>query len=311
MIQELERELVEVRDRMNRANKLRERIRAAEANRAKERKRSSRFHRILKTEEGDVKQLEGLTFKSFFAKLSGNKSSRLKKEKDELLAAKLKLEESLEFRSAVDLELQGLKKELDRLGDVDREYESLIHARNRLVRRKGGQKAARLIGWAEREVDLQSQLRELDEAIGAGQKASSKLARVVRSLREAHQWGQADLWSDRGMFGDVGKFQKVDEAKRSLARARRALSKFSDELRDVGIQAKFRVKIEEFSRTIDLYFDHFLTDMFAQSKLKGSMNRIRDVRQKVRYLVIDLKKRRDPLRKELRALKDKRRDMAQ
>lgn len=309
MQDELEKALADVGERRARARKLRERIEAAETSRRRERKRQEKLHRLLRLQKQDVRQLKTFTFRSLVAGITGSKEEQLKKEREEVLRAKLKYDESCELLSALDLEIRGLKKDLHRLGDVDREYEGLMRAKSRRVRKEGGQAEAKLLDWTEKEIDLDSEKRELDEAIQAGQKASKALAGIVRHLQAAREWGEMDVWGSRGFsqWGARGKFRNLDRAKRAVAGAQRDLTRFRDELADVGVQARFKLRMAEFSRFADYFFDHFVIDFLAQRKIKESLDRVRETRREIRYVLIDLKKRRKEIAAKREGVKEKRR----
>lgn len=80
--------------------------------------------------------------------------------------------------------------------------------------------------------ESQSQLRELEEAIGAGNAALQQASVVLDSLSSAAGWGTWDLLGG-GLISDLAKYSHLDNAQQNIQQLQALLSRFRTELADV------------------------------------------------------------------------------
>lgn len=122
--------------------------------------------------------------------------------------------------------------------------------------------------------------REIQEAIEAADVALNHLERAKRSLSSASGWGLFDTLGG-GFISGIIKHGKMNDAEHEINAAKKALAKFSKELRDVDGYSS--VHINGFLTFGDLFCDGFLMDVIVQSQIgkakKECENAISQVRQ--------------------------------
>ncbi len=106
--------------------------------------------------------------------------------------------------------------------------------------------------------------REIQEAIEAADVALEHLNRAKRRLSSASGWGLFDTLGG-GFISGLIKHSKMSDAESEINAAKRALERFSKELRDVNGYSS--IHINEFLTFGDLFCDGFLMDVLVQSQI--------------------------------------------
>lgn len=135
---------------------------------------------------------------------------------------------------------------------------------------------------------LESQSRELDEALAAGEAALSTADQIADSLRSAEEWSDWDLVGG-GLITDLAKHRHLDEAQASVERLQSQLRRFKTELADVTITADFQVGIDGFLRVADYLFDGFFADWMVLDRIQQSRRQVQETRSQIRSTLDDLR----------------------
>ncbi|MCK7483051.1 MAG: hypothetical protein M0C28_42530 [Candidatus Moduliflexus flocculans] len=77
---------------------------------------------VLKKEEADVRKLEGLSLTAMFSQFLGNKEDHLNKERQEVLTAKLKYDQSAHEVASLERDIADMEGRLAAIGDPEAEY---------------------------------------------------------------------------------------------------------------------------------------------------------------------------------------------
>ncbi len=106
--------------------------------------------------------------------------------------------------------------------------------------------------------------REIQEAIEAADVALEHLSRAKKSLSSASGWGLFDTLGG-GFISGLIKHAKMGDAEAEINAAKKALERFSKELRDV--QGYSSIHINGLLTFGDLFCDGFLMDVIVQSQI--------------------------------------------
>lgn len=239
---------------------------------------------ILAKEHADVLSLEGLSLTGIFHSLIGNREQKLAIEQQEYIAAKLKHDAARESAQQLKLELTRLESELSLMDEVEREYGQLISEKESYLSASQTQAACELVEIGQRLSDLDSDRRELSEAIQAGEQALSRLETVRSSLSSATSWGMADMFGG-GMLTTMVKHSAMDRAKEQAHEAHQAILHFQQELADTGHNLQASIQIDGFSRFADIFFDGIIMDWMMQSKIQSASTACSETIAKVQLAV--------------------------
>jgi predicted translin family RNA/ssDNA-binding protein len=116
-------------------------------------------------------------------------------------------------------------------------------------------------------------LKEIDEAILAGNNALYHLTEAENTLKNASNWGIADIIGG-GFFISMIKRNKMAEARTQMAAAKEALEDMVREIRDLDIYFKLDIDTDDFLDFADMFFDNFMDDLMAQSKISNARSQV-------------------------------------
>ena len=231
-------------------------------------------------EQADVDRLEGRSLASFFYNVIGKMDERLNKEREEAYAARVKYDAAARELEAIDGDIQRCESELSGLRGCEREYEATLREKANAVKSAGGARAEEILKLEERHAYLESQKKELREAISAGNSARSTAESVLSSLDSAEGWGTWDLLGG-GLLADMAKHSHLDEAQGAIERLQSQLRRFKTELADVTIHADMQVNVDGFLRFADYFFDGLFADWAVMDKISQSQSQVQSTKNQI------------------------------
>jgi hypothetical protein len=291
---EINREIYELETRIRAKEKL-----AAEKDMLVDelqRKRREHFnlHNDLLKEKADVDKLEGMSFSAIFLSMLGKKEDRLDKEREELLAAELRYKESQELIQELEKKIKDLEGQLVNFEDIKERYNKLIKEKKRLLLGDDSYQGRRLREALEHINELKLDIKEVDEAIYAGDWVLSALNKMEDQLESAKGWATWDILGG-GMFVDMAKHSAIDKANQTARDVQHLLKSFNKELSDVGRYTDIKVDISGFATFADFFFDGLFVDWFVKSKINNSLSKVRSVRSEINRILDDLRRNRGEL----------------
>jgi hypothetical protein len=288
MLEELNRELVEVKEKLRTRQKLSDDLDRTQNMLGEQTSRFKKLEVTMQKEGADVEKLEGLSLTGLFHAVLGDKQTQLEKERQEYLAAKLKYDECKYSVSALERDMNDLKAWITGLGDLDSQYRAVVEKKEQLLSQGGDRAATKLIELSEALADTQSDIRELEEAIEAGKAVLAGLDDVVGSLRSAKNWGTFDMVGG-GLIATAVKHSRIDRARELVHRVQQSLRAFQRELADVDSRTDIEIDIGSFATFADYFFDGLIIDWVVQSRIGRSLDSAVQAAERVRGVVRQLK----------------------
>ncbi|MBY0097812.1 hypothetical protein [Mesobacillus maritimus] len=252
----------------------------------------------LKSEEKDVVKLESMSLKNLVAILSGTKEEKLSKEKQEMIAAKHKLEEAVKTKMVIDEENLKLQNALKAFEKIEEEYHQLLSQKETIIKSGTTRFAEKVFELSGKEGSLKAYLVEVEEAISAGNYAKSALEDARSSLEKAEGWGTWDMFGGGALSG-VMKHQHIDQAEALLHKAQTNIRQFQKELLDIREQAHLKIEISDMLKFADFFFDGFIADFMVQGKIQQSLEQIRLQTNRVTEILLNLTAQLEKKRREL------------
>lgn len=278
-------QLDQLRERIARKRKLSTEINALENQLASLAARVQQLKEETYQEQLDVDKLENFSAAKLFAQIMGNLDERLEKERSELYAAALRYDSARQELHAVEADLAARREELSRLGNCEAEYDRLLEARAQELRQDPQSSAARrLLALEERQAQLASREKELQEAIQAGYDALSDISSIESALSSAEGWGTWDVFGG-GLISDMAKYSHLDDAQRQINGLQRSLSRFRTELADVDIRTGIQIEVDSFLRFADYFFDNIFTDWAVLDRIRSTQSQVHEVDGSVRTIL--------------------------
>lgn len=259
----------------------------------------------LEMEQADVEKLTSMSLTNLFHTILRSKNEQLEMERQQVLAATLKLQEAQQS-------LQELKEELVEVGHLLYELSNAHEAYNQLMLKKeaalrNSPHAAHELEEMEDQIsDKSLLLKEIGEALSAGRGVVSSLTYASESLEKAENWGNWDMWANGGLISTHIKHGHVDDARTSIHNANRQLRQFQKELADLQRSTDIQIDISGTLKMADYWFDGLITDWIVQGRIKNAQDQTLDGLHKVRMVVNALEADYRKAEGELFALKAKR-----
>lgn len=241
----------------------------------------------LDKEDLDVKKFEKSSLAGIFYSVFGNLEERVKKEKGEALAAKLKYDQAASDLEDVKNEISKLCSERAEYIDCGREYESLRAQKKDLLMQSDPKTAQRLLDLTEQLNTSKSDLKEIREAVSAGRNVLISLDNALSSLDSAEGWGVWDMLGG-GLISNLAKHSHIDDAKYETERTQTLLRRFKTELADVRIDSDIYIETGGFAKFADFFFDGLIADWFMQSRIQNSRESVSQVRSQVQSVMSKL-----------------------
>jgi hypothetical protein len=259
----------------------------------------------LEEEKVDVEKLERASLTALFYSVLGSREQQLEKERQELLSAQLLYQQT---KHQVDFLLQDreyLLQQLNNLKDVDSEYESLLSEKEQLLRQSNKPVASELVGYSETIANLNSEVKEISEAIIAGNDVISGLEQVIESLGSAEGWGTWDMLGG-GLISTAIKHSRIDDARMGVNDVQTKMSQFKRELADVRKNAELQIEIGELETFADFFFDNLIVDWVVQSKIVDSLEQSKQAKNVIGQAVDELENQKKNAQEKINDLQEKR-----
>lgn len=274
--------------------------------RALYRDRTRELEDAMRAEQADVDRLEGRSLAALFYGVTGRLDDKLDRERREAWEARAKYDAAARELRETEEELAACQAELAALRDCEARYESLLTEKAQAIKAAGGPAGAALLECEARLAALESQARELREAIEAGRAARDTADGILGSLDSAAGWGTWDVLGG-GLVADLAKHSRLDEAQGQIGQLQSQLRRFRTELADVSVEADLQVSIDGFLRFADYFFDGLFADWAVLDRIHQSQEQVRGTRDQIGNVLMRLETMLDRGEREL-AEKRARRD---
>ena len=143
-------------------------------------------------EQTDVDKLEGGSLKAYFLRFTGGLEDRLDQERAEAAQAAVRHDMVCRELASVQADLESAQTELASLAGCEERYRAALEEKARQLQDAGGPMGERLRELEARTRVLTGQLRELREALEAGEAARATADGIRSSLDSAEGWGTFD-----------------------------------------------------------------------------------------------------------------------
>ena len=239
---------------------------------------------IKVAEQKDVDRLEHRSLAAFFLNVVGKKEEKLAKEQREAYQAAVKCDAAEKELYDIELRLDRAVEELASLQNCEKEYEALLQEKREDIARRGLPAAEEILKAEQSLFEAEKQVRELKEAIAAGEKAMELAKAAHENLDSADSWSTWDLFGG-GVLADMAKHGKIDEAQALIEELQVQLRKFKTELTDVRIEADIKIDISEMLRFADYFFDGFFADYEVKHRIEDAIGQVEDTQEKIEGLL--------------------------
>ncbi len=270
MISDLNLEINELKEKINRKKYLRGVLDKLKRNLITEEEQLNNLESQLKKENLDVENLKKMSLTSLFYTLLGRREEKIDKETQEALAAQFRYDSSIRTVKEIEEHILKVNNELSQYHGCENDLEDVLEEKKNLILKSNNPNAKKIIVLIDDEGEIFSIIKELKEAISAGTNVYNSLDATIKSLENAENLGTLDRFG--GVFlSDGSKHGYIDDANHQAQTTKRLLRKFNAELSDVcNVYAK-DIQIGSFTTFADFFFDGIISDYIVQPKISESL----------------------------------------
>jgi len=236
------------------------------------------------SEQKDVDRLEGRSLTAFFYNVIGKMDEKLDEERSQAYAAAVKYDAAARELESVNYDIAQYENELLALVNCETEYESVLKEKAQLIKDNNSAAADEILSLEKRITELESQKTEITEAISAGNTALATANSILSSLDSAGSWATWDVLGG-GLISDLAKHEHLDAAQSLVETLQIQLRRFRTELADTTIEAYIEVRIDDFLRFADFFFDGLFADWTVMNRITESQNKISDTVGKIQTVL--------------------------
>ena len=258
-----------------------------------------------RSEQEDVEKLEGKSLANYFYQVIGKLDDKLTEERRQTAAARVKLDAAERDLAAVDCEIQEIQSQLSELYGCENAYDSALAKKRAEIKASGTPAAEEILGLEEKIAFMESQKREIREALSAGRNALRAADEVLSELKSAQDGTTWDMFGGGGIITHMAKHGHLDDAQANIMVLQGMLRKFKTELADINIQANMQVNVDGFLRFADYFFDGLFADWAVGDRISESQSSVMSVRYKIEQAMSKLTNMDQAADKQISALKAK------
>jgi chromosome segregation ATPase len=305
MLQELSERLSKIIGQKRFKEKLEQDFRAVEIELLDKSTRLASLGIQLNKEKIDVEKLEHVSLTWLFHTVLGSREQQLEKERQELLSAQLLYQQTKNQVGYLEQEKSRLSNQIEKLADTDSEYELILSEKEKFIQQSNQTIAKDLFEISEKLANLNSELREITEAVTAGNSVIVDLDQAIKSLGSAEGWGIWDMLGG-GLITDMIKHSHIDDARNSVNNAQEKISRFKRELADVQKNAEVQINIGELASFADFFFDGLIFDWIVQSKIEDSLAQSSKAKSTIAQTIKELETLKESTQNEFTDMQEKR-----
>jgi len=253
---------------------------------------------ILKKEEADVNKLESMSVNALFRLFLKSKEEQLEIEQQEYVVAAMKYNECLDSLQLIEYEIDVLERLIDETDELESRHDALMAKKELALKSEYPAVATMLSNLDYKSTLRRLELREINEALVAGEKARVKLIEILKLLEKVEGWG---AWGATQYTSKYTKTPFVDRARKTAVEARMLLRRFEQELKDVfkNLHVRDDFTLDAFDHFLSIFYDNLITDWIVQNNLRHTQNSLSGTFAKVDRLIASLEHEKNVINKAL------------
>ena len=304
MFEQINKELEELQQGIYRAKKIESMLSSLHKQMDSQVSKQYDLKQKLEKENLDVERISKRGITSLFYTILGSREKQIEKERQEALAAQLKYDDITRQIEDTKRQIFNLRSELSEFRDCERKFNTLFQEKYTLLKQHDSENAKKITELEQKISLYKANLKEISEAISAGNRVMHSLDRAAKSLDSAEGWGKWDMWGGGGLITNMVKHSHIDDARDAASEVQMLLNRFRTELTDVKISSQITIDIEGFTKFADFFFDGLISDWVVQSRIHDSQDSVYNVKGQVNSVIRKLDQMQNNDKRQLERLED-------
>ncbi len=249
------------------------------------------LEKVLAKEEKDYLKFDKTGVRNLFFKALGTHSDQLDKEKEEYLMAYIKFNECVSTIERLYQEKEILMTTLFGLFDAQKQLDQLLLKKRKNFKATTDSEVLAFFQLEKALATKWARLREIEEAISAGEATVPLLLKIVEDLKHIKDWGTMS-YAGKGRYSSYKKKKYIDQATKEVFEANALFEKFEIELQDIAkhFQLNYKKDIYVFKQFVDTFLQNLVSDWVTKKKIQDAIAGISKTQTQVKKTIATLKK---------------------
>ncbi len=245
-------------------------------------------------ESEDVEKLQAESLSIFLKRLVGNYDTKLDKEMQEKLTAKMELDLSLALLLEAREDLSAIQNAVEQSTAQIKQLKDFLYRQDPHFREK-------ITAEEIKRAQLNQELIELDEASAAGERALEGIDDTLKDLDSADSFSTWDMFTNSSLIFDMMKYDKINKAEAKMSRLEQLLENYTKELKDLSLDTYLSYeKFSDMGKTFDIFFDNLFSDWDTKAKIGRNIDMLKTLGRSIIDLQGKLKLNRQELEKQIK-----------
>lgn len=241
--------------------------------------RVARLEKQMRSEQKDLKRLEGRSLAAFFYYVTGRIDEKRDLERLEAYAVRVKYDAARRELDAIEQDIEATKEDLADLADCEKRYADALEAKRQALESTGTAVSEALLEKERELTNLRSQETELVEAITAGTAALRTANDVIVSLKHTADW--SNIVGGKGFLADVAKHETLDDAQRHAEELQVQLQQFNKEVADLDCRQELQGSMENLLKFSQVFLESLLSGDAAQEQIRDALSQVDHTRDHI------------------------------
>ena len=288
MFEQINKELEQLQQGVHRYKKLDAMLSTLKLQLKEQEDKEKQYQKELEKEQNDDEKINKASLSTIFYTILGSREQQIDKERQDVLAAQLKYDDIKKQIEDTKYQISKFDSEKQEFRYCESKYTDLYQDKYQMLKQSSSLNADKVCNFDQNISLYRSNIKEIDEAISAGNCVIDEINNTENSLNSAEGWGLWDMWGGGGLITDMIKHSHIDDARTTASEVQRLLNYFRTELTDVKISSQIDIEVEGFVKFADFFFDGLIADWVVQSHINDSLESVSRVKGEVNRVLIKL-----------------------
>jgi len=244
---------------------------------------------ILARQSDDIRKLEQNNILTLFRKVLGNAEKDMNREKQGYLLAIMKVDDCKSSLAALLHEKEVMLTVQSGLFGIEKKLEVLLRQKDLRISQDNPKLGKEISQLDQRILNHKEKIKELEEAIQAGEITQKALKIIIDDLGHVIGWGPLN-YAGKGAYSSYKKKRFIDKATHEIVKVNALFMKFEEELHDVAMhyQLDYKNDIHYYQDFLDTFINNLITDYVVRKKIKNSLTGVEATLDRVEMTIMTL-----------------------
>ncbi len=195
-------------------------------------------------------------------------------------------------------EIIELRNKIDNIAEYEKEYKQLMEEKAKLSVESEKESDDRLLKLIDETVKYKNRIRDLNEAINAGNFLNSSFKHLVDLLNQTKDWDSFDIFG-RGLFLSLTKTTVFKSTDDKIKKLHYLANKFTRELKAINFYMDLGIDAGDILKYVDYFENQLYDDIKDKDTIVNTISQIKDAYEVINKTIEHLKSSKEKYLKQL------------